>query len=52
MTAKGHPNGGLEDLKMAGCGLFSMFCGSGTDISVDKIRRNFDGERTALPMRT
>ena len=32
--------------------LFSMFCGSGAGVSGDKIRRNFDGERTALPMRT
>jgi hypothetical protein len=27
-----------------------MFCESGTGVSGDKIRRNFDGERSALPM--
>jgi hypothetical protein len=32
--------------------LFSMFCGSGIGVSGDKIRRDFDGERTAVPMRT
>jgi hypothetical protein len=32
--------------------LFSMFCGSGIGVSGDKIRRDFDGGRTAVPMRT
>jgi hypothetical protein len=29
-----------------------MFSGSGAGVSGDKISRNFDGQRTALPMRT